>query len=152
MYCINSFRHPLTSTTFLYCTSQHSYPYHLTLFTTNSLFTPSSPSSHTHTHTPHTRTPTSTSTLTHTHPRSPTHPHSHSHTHTHSNSSHTPPHTHTFLVDDRDASEEEEEEETPPMTGTLWYHPDGDSLSRLRAMGAFSYASAQGTYDTYVQY
>jgi hypothetical protein len=38
--------------------------------------------------------------------------------------------------------EEEEEEVSPP--GTLWHHIDGDSLSRLRAIGAFAYTAAQG--------
>ena len=50
--------------------------------------------------------------------------------------------------DDEEEEEEEEEEEQDPLSsqGSLWHHSDGDSLSRLRAMGAFAYAASQGTY------
>ena len=56
---------------------------------------------------------------------------------------------HHHLLDEEE-EEEEEEEETPPMVGSLWFHPEGDSLSRLRAMGAFAYAASQGTYVLYM--
>ena len=48
--------------------------------------------------------------------------------------------------DEEEEEKEEEEEEIEPIssTGTLWFHSDGDSLSRLRAMGAFAYASSKG--------
>ena len=48
--------------------------------------------------------------------------------------------------EEEEEKEEEEEEEIEPIssTGTLWFHSDGDSLSRLRAMGAFAYASSKG--------
>ena len=50
--------------------------------------------------------------------------------------------------DHGEEEEEEEEEEQDPLSsqGSLWHHSDGDSLSRLRAMGAFAYAASQGTY------
>mmetsp|Transcript_677 Transcript_677/g.775 ORF Transcript_677/g.775 Transcript_677/m.775 type:complete len:461 (+) Transcript_677:2-1384(+) len=37
----------------------------------------------------------------------------------------------------------DDEEATPTPKSTLWHHPEGDSLSRLRAMGAFAYTSSQ---------
>ena len=50
-----------------------------------------------------------------------------------------------FFITGKEAEEEgegEEEEITPP--GTLWHHTEGDSLSRLRAIGAFAYTAARG--------
>ena len=51
-----------------------------------------------------------------------------------------------YQGDEEEEEDEGEEEEIEPIssTGTLWFHSDGDSLSRLRAMGAFAYASSKG--------
>ena len=48
--------------------------------------------------------------------------------------------------DKEDEEEDEEEDEGPPAVepaSNLWYHPEGDALSRLRALGAFGFTTAK---------
>ena len=48
--------------------------------------------------------------------------------------------------DDDDDDEEGVEEEVAMRSASLRFHPDGDALSRLRAIGAYSYTVSQGQY------
>ena len=49
----------------------------------------------------------------------------------------------TVEIEDDD-DDDEEEEEVAMRSASLRYHPDGDALSRLRAIGAYSYTVSQG--------
>ena len=47
---------------------------------------------------------------------------------------------------EEDKEDDEDEDEGPPAVepaSSLWYHPEGDALSRLRALGAFGFTSAK---------
>ena len=47
---------------------------------------------------------------------------------------------------EEDNEDDQDEDEGPPAVepaSSLWYHPEGDALSRLRALGAFGFTSAK---------
>ena len=53
-----------------------------------------------------------------------------------------------YYAEEDEEDEDGGEEEVAVRTASLRYHPDGDALSRLRAIGAYAYTVSQGECTT----